>query len=102
MNVPSLLNTIPSIIGAVSLPVLYCWAFWRVARRSVGNKLMESACISGGLFMACFITMKIPDCPVWITAFVGLLGLLVGFAMIFFIFKGAFLAVRGKLRSRRV
>src|SRR5262249_19956598 len=61
MNVASLLNTISSIIGAVTLPVLYCWVFLRVARRNVGNKLMECDCISGALFMACFITMKIPN-----------------------------------------
>jgi hypothetical protein len=37
----------------------------------------------------------------WVAAWLAFLGLLVGFAMIFFIFKGAFVAIRDKLRSRR-
>ena len=95
-------SVISKIIGAIALPLLYGWVFWRVARRNSGSKLMECACLAGGIFMASFVAMQIPGCPVWIAALLGFLGLLVGFAMIFFIFKGAFLAIRDKLQSRRV
>jgi len=61
---------------------------------------MECACIAGMIFMGMFAAMKIPVIPTWVPAMLGLLGLLVGFAMIFFIFKGAFLAVRAKFQPK--
>ena len=94
-------SMIPKIVGALGLFTLYGWTFWRVGKRNAGNKLMECACIAGGLFMGMFGALKIPGCPDWVPASLGLLGLLVGFAMIFFIFKGAFLAIRTKLQSHR-
>jgi hypothetical protein len=94
-------SMISKIIESLGLFFLYGWTVWRVGKRSAGSKLMESACIAGGLFMGMVAAMKIPGCPDWVAASIGLLGLLVGFAMIFFIFKGAFFAIRNKLHSHR-
>ena len=93
-------GTVQNMVAGAALLFLYGWTFWRVWKRNRGNKLMECAGISGSLFLVMFAVMKIPGCPDWVVPSLGLLGLLVGFAMIFFIFKGAFLAVRAKFRSK--
>ena len=93
--------SIPNIVSGLALLLLYGWTFWRVWRRNPGNKLMECACIAGLIFLGMFGTMKVPGVPIWVPALLGLLGVVVGFAMTFFIFKGAFLAVRAKFQPKQ-
>jgi hypothetical protein len=92
-------NRVITVLSAVTLPAIYCWVFWRVARRNAGSKVMECAAIAGTLFMGTFAAMNIPGCPVWVPASLALLGMVVGCAMLFFILKNAYLMLRGKLAS---
>lgn len=41
---------VANVISVVIVPIVYGIAFWRVGRRNAGNKIMESACIAGGIF----------------------------------------------------
>jgi hypothetical protein len=95
-------NLLPTVIGIIAMPTLNCWMFWRVFRRSTGSKVMESACIAGMLFMVMAMAMRTDGCPIWISAWLCLLGLFAGFAMIFFIVQQGFSALRKKLQNHRV
>jgi hypothetical protein len=82
------------IIGGIIVPRVYFAVFWRIGRRSAGNRILECAGIAGCLFMVSMACMRIPGCPPEVAAAFGLLAVFAGIAMIFFLVKRGFAATR--------
>jgi len=91
---------VQSVISGLALVVFYGFAFWRIAKRNVGNRVIE---VGGLALVVAFImiaAMRVPNIPDWVAPSLGILFLLLGLLMIFFLMRQGYNAVRQIMRAR--
>ena len=89
-------STVQSIISGMALLGFYGFTMWRVIVKNPGNRVIECGGIALVVFFAMAAAMKIPGLPDWVAPGLGILFLLLGFLMIFFLLQQGYRAIKRK------
>jgi hypothetical protein len=92
-------GVVPSVVSGIALVCFYSFVLWRIAKRNAGNRVIE---VGGLALVVVFImaaAIKVPNLPDWVVPSLGILFLILGFLMIFFLIQQGYNAVRHKKRD---
>jgi hypothetical protein len=92
-------SVVQGVISGIALIVCYGFVLWRVARRNAGNRVVESGSLALVIVFVIVAVMKIPNVPDWVAPSLGILFLLLGFLMIFFLIQQGYNAIRRRKRN---
>jgi len=92
-------SVVQSIISGIALVGCYGFVLWRIARRNAGNRVIECGSLALVVVFVLVAAMRIPDLPDWVAPSLGILFLLLGFLMIFFLIQRGYNAIRHKKRD---
>ncbi|MGD1024541.1 MAG: hypothetical protein ABR880_17275 [Candidatus Sulfotelmatobacter sp.] len=88
------------VIRGIALVGFYGIVLWRIVRRNAGNRVIESGALALPIVIVMVAVMKIPSVPDWVAPGLGILFLILGFLMIFFLMQQGYNAIRrGKRNS---
>jgi len=93
-------GTVQSVVSGFALVAFYGLAFWRIARRNAGNRVIETGSLALVVAFSMGAAMKVPNIPDWVAPSLGILFLLLGLLMIFFLMRQCYDAMRQKIRDR--
>jgi hypothetical protein len=88
-----------SVVSGVALIGFYSFVLWRIAKRNAGNRVIECGSLALVVVFMMVAAMKVPNLPDWVAPSLGILFLLLGFLMIFFLIQQGYNAIRGKKRD---
>jgi hypothetical protein len=88
-----------SVISGIALVGFYGVVLWRIVRRNAGNRVIESGALALSVVMVMVAVMKIPSVPDWVAPGLGILFLILGFLMIFFLMQQGYNAIRRRKRN---
>ncbi|MGA2978768.1 MAG: hypothetical protein ABSD76_04185 [Terriglobales bacterium] len=91
-------GTIQTTVSGIALVGFYAAVLWRIVKRNSGNRVIESGSMALVLFFIMAAAINIPSLPDWVVPGLGILFLLLGFLMIFFLMQQGYNAIR---RNRR-
>jgi hypothetical protein len=92
-------SAVQSVVSGVALIGFYGLAFWRILRRNAGNRVIESGVLALAVAFVMGAVMKILSLPDWVAPSLGILFLLLGFLMIFFLMQQGYNAIRRRKRN---
>jgi len=92
-------SIIQSVVSGIALIGFYGFVLSRIVRRNAGNRVIESGVLALAVAFAMVAVMKIPNLPDWIAPSLGILFLLLGFLMIFFLLQQGYNAIRRRKRN---
>jgi hypothetical protein len=87
-------NIVRGIAGTIGLVLLYGFSFWRIFKRNPGNKVIECGSITLMVFVVMIALFKIPNFPVLVLAWLGLLVFLLCLLTMFFLAQQGYRALR--------
>jgi len=92
-------SVVQSIVSGVALVGFYGLVFWRIVKQNPGNRVIESGVLALAVAFVMVAAMKIPNLPDWVAPGLGILFLLLGFLMIFFLVQQGYNAIRRRKRN---
>jgi hypothetical protein len=87
-------SVVRGIVSGVALIGFYGLVFWRIVKQNAGNRVIESGVLALAVAFVMVAVMKIPSLPDWVAPSLGILFLLLGFLMIFFLIQQGYNAIR--------
>ena len=87
-------NIVRRIAGSLGLVMFYGFSFWRIFTRNPGNKIIECGSITLMVFVVMLALFKVPNFPVWVLAWLGLLVFLLSLLTMFFLVQQGYRALR--------
>jgi hypothetical protein len=87
------------LVSGFVLVSFYGLVLWRIAKRNAGNRVIECGSLALVVVFAIVATMKVPNLPDWVAPSLGVLFLLLGFLMIFFLIQQGYNAIRHRKRD---
>jgi hypothetical protein len=85
---------VQAVVSGVALVVFYTVVLWRIVKRNLGNRVIECGSLALVVVFIMVAAMKIPSLPDWAAPGLGILFLLLGFLMIFFLIQQGYRAIR--------
>jgi hypothetical protein len=92
-------GVIEGVISGVALVGFYSFVLWRIAKCNAGNRVIECGSLALVVVFMMVAAMKVPNLPEWVAPGLGILFLLLGFLMIFFLIKQGYNAIRRRKRD---
>jgi hypothetical protein len=92
-------SVIQSVVSGIALIGFYGLVLWRIVKRNAGNRVIESGVLALAVAFVMVAAMKIPNLPDWVGPSLGILFLLLGFLMIFFLIQQGYNAIRRRKRN---
>jgi cation transport ATPase len=87
-------NIVRGVVGSLGLVLFYGFSFWRIFKSNPGNKVIECGSITLIVFVVMLALFKVPNFPVWVLAWLGLLVFLLCLLTIFFLVQQGYHALR--------
>jgi hypothetical protein len=87
-------NLIRGVVGSLGLVLFYGFSFWRIFKSNPGNKVIECGSITLIVFVVMLALFKVPNFPVWVLAWLGLLVFLLCLLTMFFLVQQGYRALR--------
>jgi len=92
-------GTIQTLVSGIALAGFYAAVLWRIVKRNPGNRVIESGSMALVVVFIMAAAIKVPSLPDWVVPGLGILFLLLGFLMIFFLMQQGYNAIRRKRRD---
>jgi hypothetical protein len=64
-------GVVRSVVSGMALIVFYAFAFWRIAKRNTGNRVIECGCLTLVVFAVLMATINMPNLSDWGRAMFG-------------------------------
>jgi len=87
-------SSVRAVVSGVALVAFYAAVLWRIVKRNPGNRVIECGSLALVVVFIMVAAMKIPGLPDWVAPGLGILFLLLGFLMIFFLIQQCYMAIR--------
>jgi hypothetical protein len=87
-------NIVRGIVGSLGLVLFYGFSFWRIFNGNPGNKVIECGSITLMVFVVMLALFKVPNFPVWVLAWLGILLFLLCLLTMFFLVQQGYRALR--------
>jgi hypothetical protein len=87
-------NIVRGVVGSLGLVLFYGFSFWRIFKGNPGNKVIECGSITLMVFVVMTALFKVPNFPVWVLAWLGLLLFLLCLLTMFFLVQQGYRALR--------
>jgi len=92
-------SAIQSVVSGIALVGVYSFVLWRIAKRNAGNKVIEVGSLALVVVFIMVAAIKVPNLPDWVVPSLGVLFLLLGLVMIFFLVQQGYNAIRRGKRN---
>jgi hypothetical protein len=92
-------GVIEGVVSGIVLVGFYGLVLWRIAKRNAGNRVIECGSLALLVVFVLVAAMKVPGLPDWVAPSLGILFLILGFLMIFFLIQQGYNAIRRKKRD---
>jgi hypothetical protein len=87
-------NIVRGIVSGLGLVLFYGFSFWRIFKGNPGNRVIECGSITLIVFVVMLALFKIPNFPVWVLAWLGVLVFLLCLLTIIFLVQQGYRALR--------
>jgi uncharacterized membrane protein len=87
------------VVSGVALVGFYSFVLWRIAKRNAGNNVIEVGSLALVVVFIMVAAIKVPNVPEWVVPSLGILFLILGFVMIFFLLQQGYNAIRRRKRN---
>ena len=92
-------SIVQSVVSGAALIGFYGLVFWRIVKQNAGNRVIESGVLALAVAFVMIAAMKIPNLPDWVAPGLGILFLLLGFLMMYFLMQQGYNAIRRRKRN---
>ena len=89
-------SIVRGVLFGFCVVLLYGFALWRTFKSNPGNRVVECGSITLIVFVVMLALFKIPNIPVWLSAWLGLLLFLLCLLTMFFLAQQGYRARRRK------